>query len=300
MAVDGLRDADMPGLYQAADAGSARGQRRYVQLTRARLFAMIIAAGAGVGSWTVQVGKHHLDLLAAMAIVAFGAAVLLEALLLQLRPERDWYDGRALAESAKTLAWRFAVGGEAFPCTEAADLIEQRFLARLLEIQQDEPGRDALVGSTAPAISDKMRWLRSQDIDTRRRAYLQDRIINQQNWYASKSRHNQTWATAWRFALIFLELAGLVWSVLRVADLTGTSGEGLVATIVAGGGAWLELRQHESLGRAYAITAQELSTVQSRIDRPFADEVEWAKAVDGAEEAISREHTMWRASRARV
>lgn len=297
MVPDGLRDEDLPGLYQAADAGSARGQRLYLRLTRSRLIATIVAAAAGLGSWTAGVHQHDFDVLSAVAIVAFVTALLLEVALLQSRPERDWYDGRALAESAKTLAWRFAVGGEAFPCSEDETQVEKRFTDRLLEIQQDEPGRAALVGSSAPAISDKMRWLRSQDLDVRRTAYLKGRIVDQQEWYASKSQQNQTWATTWRFALILLELVGLVWSVLRFAEITGVSGEGLIATVVAAAGAWLELRQHESLGRAYAITAQELGAVRSRLDREFADEFDWARAVDSAEEAISREHTMWRASR---
>jgi hypothetical protein len=261
---------------------------------------MISAAAAGVASWTISVRRHDIDVLAVVAIAAFAAGVLLEGALLRWRPERDWYDGRALAESAKTLAWRFAVGGDAFPCTESVAKAEERFLDRLLEIQQNEPGRSALAANSAPAISEKMRWLRSQDLSTRRNAYVKDRIIDQQDWYASKSRHNRAWASAWRYALLLLEMSGLVWSFLRLAKATSAPTASLIATVVAAAGAWLELRQHENLARAYAITAQELAAVRSRLDREFDDEAEWAQAVDSAEEAISREHTMWRASRARI
>ncbi|GGQ08215.1 hypothetical protein GCM10010279_14660 [Streptomyces mutabilis] len=52
------------------------------------------------------------------------------------------------------------------------------------------------------------------------------------------------------------------------------------------GSAWLAVRRHETLGRACTFAATELSVIHERL----------AKVPD-AEEAISREHTMWRASR---
>lgn len=36
----------------------------------------------------------------------FIAALLVELWLWPVRPDKAWYDGRAVAESAKTLAWK--------------------------------------------------------------------------------------------------------------------------------------------------------------------------------------------------
>ncbi|MEU1012302.1 hypothetical protein [Streptomyces sp. NPDC005890] len=61
------------------------------------------------------------------------------------------------------------------------------------------------------------------------------------------------------------------------------------------GVAWFAVRQYETLGRAYTFAATELSIIHGRLSQ--ADEDGWAQEEADAEEAISREHTMWRASR---
>jgi hypothetical protein len=69
------------------------------------------AAAAGVFSLSTP---RRIDLAAVATVVALVGAVIVEIWLLTDRPEQAWYDGRALAESAKTLAWRFAVGSAPF------------------------------------------------------------------------------------------------------------------------------------------------------------------------------------------
>jgi hypothetical protein len=51
-----------------------------------------------------------------------------------------------------------------------------------------------------------------------------------------------------------------------------------------------------AFGEAYSLTSQELAAVRSDWDADRTEE-EWAEFVDEAEEAISRKHTLWRASR---
>ena len=67
------------------------------------------------------------------------------------------------------------------------------------------------------------------------------------------------------------------------------------AVTVAAGAAWMALKQYAPLAAAYTTTAGELS-LQTRhlLETP---EAEWPTAVADAEAAISREHTMWLASR---
>ena len=72
---------------------------------------------------------------------------------------------------------------------------------------------------------------------------------------------------------------------------------GVCATLAAAIGAWLEMGQHESLARAYAIAAHELAAIRDLVPWQETEE-DWAQFVGSAEEAVSREHTMWRASRA--
>jgi hypothetical protein len=75
-----------------------------------------------------------------------------------------------------------------------------------------------------------------------------------------------------------------------------TSLLGVAAAASASAAAWLQTRQHENLTTAYSVACQELASVRSLIEQN-RDEATWAQFVEDAEEAISREHTMWRASR---
>lgn len=286
-----LKDDDLPALFQAADRGSASGQKTYVRLTAGRL-GLLVLAGICAG---LSFSRDREDPPAAVAAAAFVVAALVEILLLTQRPERDWYDGRALAESAKTLAWRYACGGAPFPIQlgVSADTL---FTDRIQEIQQHAPGRNSLAPVTGVQITPRMRHLRSRTQLERRTAYLNGRIQDQQTWYSSKATVNRRSARSWRFALLAAEAAGFFAALLKALEVLDIDLFSAALALAATGAAWLELRQHESLARAYSIAAQELASAHTRLEN-VTDEAVWASSVDDAEEAISREHTLWRASR---
>jgi hypothetical protein len=105
-----IAEGEFPALYRAADWNSLAGQRRYLTATGLRLAMLVAAAIFGLFSWRTGGG----DVAGIAAAGAFGVALLSELYLLQERPDRVWYDGRAAAESAKTLTWRYMVGGNPF------------------------------------------------------------------------------------------------------------------------------------------------------------------------------------------
>src|SRR5690606_41156173 len=80
--------------------------------------------------------------------------------------------------------------------------------------------------------------------------------------------------------------------ILRLLDLFTFDLAGILAAVLGAGSAWLAVRQYETLSRAYTFAATELSVIHERL--AHADEESWAGEVADAEEAISREHTMWR------
>jgi hypothetical protein len=227
-------------------------------------------------------------------VVVFVLTICAEVWLLTERPEQSWYDGRALAESTKTLAWRFAVGGAPFPADLPRPDAHRRFQRRLGELLREAP-----VSSLAPvgsiAVTDAMNTLRSRSFADRKEAYLRHRIEDQQRWYTAKAASNVRNARRWRFVLIGVEGLGLTAAVLRLLELFTFDLAGILAAVLGAGSAWLAVRQHETLGRAYTFAATELSVIHERL--AHADEETWAGEVSDAEEAISREHTMWRASR---
>lgn len=288
-----VRDADLPALYLAADKSSLRGQKTYLKATALRLSLLVVAAACG--AFTLRTGS--VDVTGVVAAVAFGAALLSEIYLFRARPDRLWYDGRAAAESAKTLAWRYMVGGNPFGKEEINDSdADILLLKRLNEVIRDLRGVPLVpVTGSSEQITDRMRELRSKPLHERRAEYKSGRIDDQAGWYSRKAQWNEARATAWSLVLALLEGLGLVGAILRAAMVIDVDALGLIGALVAAGAAWLQTKQHQTLASAYSVATHELSLIAAGAVQLQSDP-QWASFVDEAEEAISREHTLWRAS----
>ena len=65
--------------------------------------------------------------------------------------------------------------------------------------------------------------------------------------------------------------------------------------MITAGTAWVAVKQFSPLASAYAVATKELGIQASRL--LTVDEKDWPLLAADAEEAISREHTTWLASR---
>lgn len=91
------------------------------------------------------------------------------------------------------------------------------------------------------------------------------------------------------------EVVSLLLAAARIFGGWEVDLAGLCAAVVASGAAWVALKQFTTLASAYSTTAAELALQASRLE--VVEEVDWSVKVVDAEEAISREHTLWLASR---
>jgi SMODS and SLOG-associating 2TM effector domain 3/SMODS and SLOG-associating 2TM effector domain 1 len=283
--------ADLPALFRSADQESGRAQRSYLRSLRVRLGALVVAAFGG--ALTTTAGEFHIG--GWLAFLAFACALGAELFLATTTPLTTWYEGRAAAESAKTLAWRYMVRAEPFQ-VDGPD-VDKQFLAQTYSLLQDL--RSISLGTAqadAHQISDKMRQVRALDFNERRQVYLADRITDQQRWYSEKARWNDRRARGWVLVSIVLEIAGLIGGALTAFGWIDFDLLGFLAVSAGVVTAWIEAKQHRNLATAYGIASQELASIASEL--PTVDSEEhWADFVAKAEEAISREHTLWRASR---
>lgn len=291
-----ITDADLPPLYQAADASSQEAETWFLNATRIRLLALIAASAFGLATWTFRTSPT--DWAGVLAAGCFGLALVVEGYLLKAKPERTWYEGRAAAESVKTLSWRYAVGGEPFNVGLRTEPdVEDLFLKQLdgvLEVVKDLDLTPPT--SSGEQISKAMRDVRALPLAERKSIYEHGRVVNQQAWYKKKAAWNKHRAARWTWAMLAVETSGIVAGILKAigviqGDLLGFAGAS-VATMTA----WLQTKQHRTLATAYTVTALELASVRSKIIHQNA-EADWAKFVNDAEEAFSREHTLWKASR---
>jgi hypothetical protein len=288
--IDGT--ADFPALYRSADRESERAQRSYLRSLRVRLIALVVAAFGGALTVTTPGG---FQIGGGLAFLAFACALGAELFLATTSPLTTWYEGRAAAESAKTLAWRYMVRAEPFDL-DAPD-IDKQFLAQTYSLLQDL--RSISLGTGEPdaqQISDKMRQVRALDFAERRKVYLADRIADQQRWYSEKARWNDRQARVWALVSIVLQIAGLIGGALKAFGWINFDLLGFLAAAAGSVMAWFEAKQHRNLATAYGIASQELASIASELPTMNSEE-RWAAFVSQAEEAISREHTLWRASR---
>lgn len=285
-----VQDSFLPAIHRAANVASIKGQQRYLFLNAVRLVALVVAAVAGATGFVI----YDFDTSGTILLIGFVVAVIAEFTLIQFQPERDWYAGRAVAESTKTLAWRYAVQGEPFGPSVTHAESELLMRARVGEVLRR--GRDRInIGLGDAIVTPQMRQLRTESFEVRQRIYLEDRTNDQRKWYAENAYRNEVRATRLRFALLAGEvlavvLAAMTWGRDRPADFAG-----IAAACVAGGAAWLALKQYSNLTSAYRVAAAELALQASVLAGVAQDQ--WPQAVADAEEAISREHTMWLASR---
>jgi hypothetical protein len=280
-------------LFRSADATAVAAQRQYLPPPGGRLSRR----GGGPAAGAVSLAAGGVDWSSLGGAVALVAAALTELYLVRDRPEQRWYEGRAAAESAKTLGWRYAVGAEPF----GIEALSGRDADRLLVGRLDELLTDLDDLATEPVqgaseqITPAMRAVRATPLPVRRAVYERCRIEEELSWYRTKSAWNQRRAHRLTLAVLAFEVVGAVGGLLRVAgisvDLLGVAAAGAAAL-----GLWLQTRQHQVLAHAYAVTAQELSSIRSLIQWQET-EPEWTAFVDDAEAAISREHTLWRAKR---
>ncbi len=291
-----VREAElMPELFRVADSASQQGQRRSITLARWELLLLTAAAAAGSADGPVY---------AWLAAVAYLATVCFAVVVSRQNPQGLWYEGRAAAESVKTLAWKFAVRADAYqppPTTlpDAEGLYELQ-LRGILRAFRDSRAFPQPTSGRAE-VTETMRGLREQPLAVRREVYLRERVQVQHDWYQSKARYCTAASRLTGLLGIVLPALGLVLAVMRALGYFSYDALGTVSAVAASVAAWAQLRQYRPLAAAYQLAADELELVHAQLAQldlaePDAEEL-WARLARDAEDAVSREHTTWQARR---
>lgn len=300
-----VREQDLlPRVFWAADGASLQGQARAVALSRWELLLLVGAAFAGSADGPVW---------AWAAAVAYLGALFIAVTVARQNPQRLWYDGRAVAESVKTLVWKYAVRADSYQppprkLPDAERLYDVQLSGILGEFDTDlvSPGvTEELSTWRAPArhpqITDTMEKLREQPLPVRREVYLRERVQSQRQWYQAKAVQCRNATRRVGRLAVVLPAAGLLLAVLRALGEFSFDALGAISAVAASVSAWAQLRQYRPQAAAYTLAAAELSKVEAQlasVDLSAADSEEtWARLARDAEDAISREHTTWQARR---
>lgn len=290
-----MNDNFLPQLFKIADKKAAQSQNNFIFIN---LSILILLTVSSILSIFVNQKVASFDL-SKICILLMIVSTLLNLYILFFRPEKNWYEGRAIAESVKTLAWKFITGTKPFKLSLSDEKVEMFFNENLKKIIGQRKDFYILIGNEYPnqsMISDEMIDVRKSTFENRKTIYLQQRIQDQINWYAKNSKKNSlrkniTFAFIVGFQIIAIILFWYESGKPVQYSLTSAS-----ITITSVFLTWLQLKRYQELTDSYGITATELKFIKEKSKFVLNNE-DLEKYVDDSESAISREHTLWLARR---
>jgi hypothetical protein len=297
-----ITDSSLPALFNAADSASIEAQKKYLRFIRADLSFLVLAAL--LLSFSLPPSLQTLQkITAASSAIFFVISLVLTIIILKTQYERIWYGARAVAESVKTLSWRYMTCSEPFTQNLTSSKADTEFVSKLSKIISERKNLfwsfdgDLGIGSQ---ITDTMRKVRNLDVETRKQIYLQQRIKDQRKWYGIKSKQNRNLVGKWFFAVVFSQLFAIVSAILIIIwpeSLVNLAG--VFSALAAAFLAWMQVKQHQELAQSYGVAAHELGLVAEQASHVKTNE-DLCDFVSDSENAISREHTLWVAKREKL
>lgn len=292
-----MDEKDYPSLYSAANKASLKAQKTYLILMGLDLTFMTIAALLSVYSFQATDKKEWVYLIGSFILV-LG---LILTLILKLKKFEDtWYQGRALAESVKTITWKFITGSEGFEIAIPSQAAKDLFINRIAEIATKFNDYTKNFDSkilAKPIMTEMISERRKKSFEERKSFYAKHRIKEQKEWYATKASHNNNKHTIWFIVILLSQLLAICSSyyLIKFPD-SNWNMVGLFTTLASVGIAWLQLKHHQELKQAYTTAVIELKFIEDKSSSVLTEQ-DLARYVFDSENAISREHTLWLAQK---
>jgi SMODS and SLOG-associating 2TM effector domain 3 len=127
-------EKDFPSYFQASDNASKQAQSNYINIIRIDLISMIVASAMTIYNYQQVESKLYVYVISGVLLLA---SLILTIVLKSKQYEDTWYQGRALAESCKTLTWRFVTCSEYFEENLTDIEAKERFIDRIKELSNE-------------------------------------------------------------------------------------------------------------------------------------------------------------------
>ncbi len=288
--IDSL-EIEYPALYVAADAQSTRAQKTHMR----GIFILLILL---VSSSLTSLIAGDYQFVAILSVVILALTPILSLILAVKRYDKIWYSGRSLAESIKTISWRYMMRSQ--PYEAEVQNVRSSFQDDLKQLfEKSKSFCQHLSGSstTADPIPDNIENIRRCERDERKQIYAKYRIDEQRAWYGKKGAYNNRMSSRWFYLMIGFQLLAIACAAIRISHLEwGYLPTGVFAACAAAVVGWIQAKRFQDLGTSYTLTAHEIGMVKMSFD-DIQSEKQFSEFVGDAENAFSREHTQWLARR---
>lgn len=280
-----------PSLYKIADTASVSAQKLQLKLTI--FHAILLISGTAMAIRPLP-NKEYSLLIAAIFFTALGLSLFLGI----KKYEKNWYNGRAVAESIKTSTWRYTMRSSPFESVESEHAIRSKFRNMLNMILRTNQELGDYIGEhqdTNDQITNEMNQIRSFSLSKRKDYYLKNRIDEQRTWYATKAGYNKKMQRIWFIAIVIAQAGAISCVLARIAypewQYWPTDTLILITSFCI---SWGQLKKFNELSSAYSLTAQEIGIIRGQSES-VKTEKQLSEFVNNSELAFSREHTQWAA-----
>lgn len=290
---------DLPSIYKAADNTSTYSQSWFLKIITIDIIFMILAAIFAIYNYQNIDSKIIVYKISGVMLLI---SLIMTIILRSFRYEDMWYQGRSLAESCKTLTWRFIMCSEYFEHTLQEPEAKDRFINRINEIKGEFPNLISELDAdilNLPIITSKMIEIRGYNLSERKEYYVTNRLEDQKNWYAKKSKQNKKASRIWFYIIISTQFLALIFITYLILNPNSNWNIiGLLTTISTSAISWQQTKQFQSLSQAYTTATLELNTILTQAENIFSED-QLSRFILDSENAISREHTVWLAQKRR-
>lgn len=285
-----MNESDFPALYQSADGLSASSQKFFIYAFVANLICIV---GSAVLSTLNYPNRDFAIGQSLLLLVGLGLTFYLAI----AKPQEVWYGARALAESIKTMTWRYVMRAEPYNLSDQE--ARSHFLANLRKLLDANKKISSLAAPSEAReeITKKMSEIRAFNLQERKINYRTGRIDDQRKWYTKKSRFNKVRSSVFLGIIILLYIVMIGFSIARPGypdvDYWPTD---VLLTIASSLLAWTQTKRYQELSASYSLTVREINLLEAEL--PQSDsEKDFSDFVGDSENAFSREHTQWQARR---
>jgi hypothetical protein len=274
-----------PSLHTASSKAAQNAQRRFLGSTVVQLTLLILAAGAASVSWRPS----------AIASAAAAALAFLCSLIERTSKFDDqWFACRAIAENAKSAAWLYVMD-----CDREEPARRAALMSELATIRQRFPESRAKLADTSghgAMVTNSMQRAAQLDWRDRLERYRSERIRDQISWYTKKAAFNARRESNWSIAVLALEFATMTLAIVLALTAGSVNAVGPLTAATAAGIAWVQTKRFSDLSSSYRVAAEDLQLLYES-SSAISDCNELRSLVRDVEQAISREHSIWRVKR---
>lgn len=281
---------DFPALYRSASALSLESQTHFFIALKWHLILLMAAAILTI----INVERWEIPLLQLLTLLG---ALSCSVYLFSKRPDRYWYAGRAVAESIKTITWRYVCRAEPFNSDDVTARSDFNQKLKAIVDHNKDVAQALTTHLDEPQITKSMADIRTMPLDQRKVFYTNHRITNQLEWYAKKASFNRKASKYFFIALILTNSVAVLFAVLRIKFVSAPFWPtDFFVVLAASLLSWMQAKRFSELASSYALAAHEISLIREQAQLPDNDEA-FSIFVGDSENAFSREHTQWIARR---